>query len=53
VVMRGCDHQALPPQWTGIVRLNAQGKPIMAAVQETQGKDIVLSCEEVANLRKK
>ena len=53
VVMRGCDHQALPPQWTGIVRLNAAGKPIMAEVQETQGKDIVPSCEEVADLRKR
>ena len=53
VVMRGCDHQALPPQWTGIVRLNAAGKPIMAEVQETQGKEIVPSCEEVAKLRKK
>ena len=53
VVMRGCDHQALPPQWTGIVRLNAAGKPIMAEVQETQGEEIVPSCEEVAKLRKK
>jgi hypothetical protein len=35
------------------VRLNPQGKPIMAEVQETQGQDIVPSCEEVADLRKR
>ncbi len=53
VVMRGCDQQALPPQWTGVVRLNPEGKPIMAEVQEIQGKDVVRSCGEVADLRKK
>jgi branched-chain amino acid transport system substrate-binding protein len=53
VIMRGCDQQALPPQWTGVVRFNAEGRPVMAEVQEIHGKDIVRSCEEVANLRKK
>ena len=51
VVMRGCDHQALPPQWTGIVKLNAKGQPVMGDVEELQGKDIAHSCEEVKQLR--
>ncbi|GIX49379.1 MAG: twin-arginine translocation pathway signal protein [Candidatus Tectimicrobiota bacterium] len=51
VIMRGCDHQALPPQWTGIVRVNPEGRPVLAEVEETHGKDIVRSCEEVKRLR--
>jgi branched-chain amino acid transport system substrate-binding protein len=53
VVMRGCDQQALPPQWTGVVKFNAEGRPIMAEVQEIHGREVVRSCEEVAALRKK
>jgi branched-chain amino acid transport system substrate-binding protein len=51
VVMRGCDHQALPPQWTGVVKFNAEGRPVMADVEELQGKDIARTCEEVEQLR--
>ena len=51
VIMRGCDQQALPPQWIGVVKTNAQGKPVLADIEETQGKDIVKSCNEVAQLR--
>jgi branched-chain amino acid transport system substrate-binding protein len=51
VIMRGCDHQALPPQWVGVVKMNAQGKPVLGEVEEVQGKDIVKSCAEVMKLR--
>jgi branched-chain amino acid transport system substrate-binding protein len=51
VVMRGCDHQALPPQWVGVVKMNAQGRPVLGEVEEVQGKDIVKSCAEVMKLR--
>jgi len=51
VVMRGCDQQAIPPQWVGVVKMNAQGRPIMTEVEEVHGKEIVRSCDEVAQLR--
>jgi branched-chain amino acid transport system substrate-binding protein len=51
VIMRGCDQQAIPPQWTGVVKMNAQGKPVLADIEETHGKDLVKSCDEVAKLR--
>ena len=51
VVMRGCDQQALPPQWIGVVKLDAQGKPIATDIEEVQGKDVARSCEEVKDLR--
>lgn len=51
VVMRGCDQQAIPPQWVGVVKMNAQGKPVMGDVEEIHGRDVVKSCDEVAKLR--
>jgi branched-chain amino acid transport system substrate-binding protein len=51
VVMRGCDMQAIPPQWVGVVKMNAQGKPILADIEEAHGRDVVKSCDEVAKLR--
>jgi branched-chain amino acid transport system substrate-binding protein len=51
VIMRGCDQQALPPQWVGVVKTNPQGKPVLGDVEEVQGKDIVKSCDEVLKLR--
>jgi branched-chain amino acid transport system substrate-binding protein len=51
VVMRGCDQQAIPPQWVGIVKMNAQGKPVLADVEEHHGRELVKSCDEVAKLR--
>jgi branched-chain amino acid transport system substrate-binding protein len=51
VVMRGCDQQALPPQWIGVVKFDAQGKPIATEIEETQGKDVARSCDEVKDLR--
>ncbi|HKW93402.1 MAG TPA: ABC transporter substrate-binding protein [Methylomirabilota bacterium] len=51
VVMRGCDHQAIPPQWVGKVKMNAQGKPILAEVEEHHGLELVRSCAEVAKIR--
>ena len=51
VIMRGCDQQAIPPQWIGVVKMNAQGKPILADVEELHGKDLIRSCDEVAKLR--
>jgi branched-chain amino acid transport system substrate-binding protein len=51
VIMRGCDQQALPPQWIGVVKLDTQGKPIATDVEETHGKEVVRSCEEVKELR--
>jgi hypothetical protein len=51
VIMRGCDQQALPPQWIGVVKLDAGGKPIATDVEETHGKEVVRSCDEVKELR--
>ncbi len=51
VIMRGCDQQALPPQWLGVVKMNKEGKPIVADIEEIHGKDVVKSCDEVAQLR--
>ena len=51
VIMRGCDQQALPTQFTGMVRQNAQGKPVLGDIEEVHGKDLVRSCDEVAKLR--
>ena len=49
--MRGCDMQAIPPQWTGTVKMNAQGKPVLGDIEETHGKDVIRSCDEVAKIR--
>lgn len=51
VIMRGCDQQALRPQWIGVVKLDAHGKPVATDVEEAQGKDVARSCEEVKDLR--
>lgn len=51
VIMRGCDQQAIPPQWVGVVKRNAQGKPVLADIEETHGRDVIKSCDEVAKLR--
>ena len=51
VIMRGCDQQAIPPQWVGVVKMNAKGKPVLADVEEVHGKEVVRSCDEVAKLR--
>jgi branched-chain amino acid transport system substrate-binding protein len=51
VIMRGCDQQALPPNWIGVVKMDAQGKPIATEVEEIHGKDVVRSCDEVKELR--
>ena len=51
VVMRGCDQQALPPQWIGVVKLDAQGKPFATDIEEVQGTEVARSCEEVKDLR--
>lgn len=51
VIMRGCDMQAIPPQWVGVVKMNAQGKPVLGDVEELHGRDVVKSCDEVAKLR--
>jgi branched-chain amino acid transport system substrate-binding protein len=51
VIMRGCDQQAIPPQWVGVVKMNAQGKPVLADVEEVHGKEVVKSCDEVLKLR--
>ena len=51
VIMRGCDMQAIPPQWTGVVKMNAQGKPVLGDIEETHGKDVIRSCDEVAKIR--
>ncbi len=50
-IMRGCDHQGLNEVWTGVVRMNAQGRPITAEVEITNGKEVVKSCDEVMQLR--
>ena len=51
VIMRGCDMQAIPPQWIGTLKAGAQGKPVLGDIDETHGKDLVKSCDEVAKLR--
>jgi branched-chain amino acid transport system substrate-binding protein len=51
VIMRGCDQQALPPQWIGVVKLDARGKPIATEVEEIHGTEVVRRCEEVKELR--
>jgi branched-chain amino acid transport system substrate-binding protein len=51
VVMRGCDQQAIPPQWTGVVKMNAQGKPVLGEIEEHHGRELIRSCDEVAKLR--
>ena len=51
VIMRGCDMQALPPQWIGVVKMGSDGKPIAGDVEEFHGKDVVRSCDEVKELR--
>jgi hypothetical protein len=35
----------------GVVKMNAKGRPVLASVEETHGKDLVKSCDEVAKLR--
>ena len=51
VIMRGCDMQAIPPQWVGVVKMNAQGKPVLGDIEETHGRDVSKICDEVAKLR--
>jgi branched-chain amino acid transport system substrate-binding protein len=51
VVMRGCDMQAIPPQWVGVVKMNALAKPVLGDIEEVHGRDVVKSCDEVAKLR--
>jgi branched-chain amino acid transport system substrate-binding protein len=51
VIMRGCDQQAIPPQWVGLVKMGPQGKPLVSEVEEIHGKEVVRSCEEVKQLR--
>jgi len=51
VVMRGCDQQAIPPQWVGVVKMNAQGKPVLGDIEEHHGRELIRSCDEVAKLR--
>ena len=51
VIMRGCDQQAIPPQWSGVVKMGKDGKPFVGDIEETHGKDIIKSCDEVAKLR--
>jgi branched-chain amino acid transport system substrate-binding protein len=51
VIMRGCDQQAIPPQWMGVVKMNPQGKPVLGDIEEVHGKELVKSCDEVSKLR--
>jgi branched-chain amino acid transport system substrate-binding protein len=51
VIMRGCDMQAIPPQWVGVVKMSKEGKPIVADIEEFHGTEVVRSCEEVKELR--
>ena len=51
VIMRGCDMQAIPPQWIGTVKMDAQSKPVCGDIEESHGKDVSQSCDEVAKLR--
>src|SRR5215831_5585020 len=41
VIMRGCDQQAIAPQWAGVVKMGEEGKPIVADIEEFNGKDLV------------
>jgi branched-chain amino acid transport system substrate-binding protein len=51
VAMRGCDQQALPPQWVGVVKFDAKGQALVGDVEEIHGKEVVRSCDEVKDLR--
>ena len=51
VVMRGCDHQAIPPQWVGKVKMSAEGKAVLADVEEHHGEEFIRSCAEIAKSR--
>ena len=51
VVMRGCDHQAIPPQWVGKVKMSAEGKAVLADVEEQHGEELIRSCAEIAKSR--
>ncbi|MBI4640419.1 MAG: ABC transporter substrate-binding protein [Candidatus Tectomicrobia bacterium] len=53
VILRGCDHQALPPYWIGTVAFSPEERPIVKDIQEMHGKDLIRSCEEVLQKRKK
>jgi len=50
VVMRGCDHQAIPPQWVGKVKMSAEGKAVLADVEEHHGEEFIRSCAEIATI---
>jgi len=50
VVMRGCDHQAIPPQWVGKVKMSAEGKAVLADVEEHHGEELIRSCAEIAKI---
>jgi len=50
VVMRGCDHQAIPPQWVGKVKMSAEGKAVLADVEEHHGEEFIRSCAEIAKI---
>jgi len=50
VIMRGCDQQAIPPQWIGVVKMK-DGKPIVVDIEEIHGKEVIKSCDEVKELR--
>ena len=50
VVMRGCDHQAIPPQWVGKVKMSAEGKAVLADVEEQHGEELIRSCAEIAKI---
>jgi branched-chain amino acid transport system substrate-binding protein len=51
VVMRGCDHQAIPPQWVGKVKMSAEGKAVLADIEEHHGEELIRSCAEIAKIR--
>ena len=50
VVMRGCDHQAIPPQWVGKVKMSSEGKPVLADIEEHHGEELIRSCAEIAKI---
>ena len=37
--------------WAGVVKMGEEGKPIVADIEEFHGKDLLKSCDEVAQLR--
>ena len=39
------------PSGSATLKIGAQGKPVLADIEETHGKDLVESCDEVAKLR--